>query len=84
MTRRLTRRESYGGSRGRRFDGPPQDVLAKGQTVGGVPIPDGMGVVPSSSILNTGFGFAYHPVFPLATTSWSLIAALRVSPYRLP
>jgi hypothetical protein len=61
-----------------------QDVLARGQTVGGVAIPDGMGVVPASSVLNTGFGFAYHPVLHLATTSWSLIAALRVNPYRLP
>lgn len=61
-----------------------QAELARGQHVGGVAIPDGMGVVPSSGILNTGFGFSYRPVLHVATTAWSLIAALGLDPFQLP
>ena len=35
-----------------------QAALSRGQTVGGVVIPDGMGVVQASSLLNTGFGLS--------------------------
>lgn len=61
-----------------------QAALSRGQTVGGVIIPDGMGVVQASSVLNTGFGLSYRPVLHVATTSWSLIAALGVNPFQLP
>ncbi len=61
-----------------------QAALPRGQTVGGVVIPDGMGVVQTSSVLNTGFGRSYRPVLHIATTSWSLIAALGVNPFQLP
>jgi hypothetical protein len=61
-----------------------QDQLSSGQKVGGSAIPDGRGVVASSSVLNTGFGFSYRPVLHVGTTSWCLIAALVVNPYQLP
>jgi hypothetical protein len=60
-----------------------QTALARGQTVGGAVIPDGMGVVESSSVLNTGFGHSFAPVLRVATTAWSLIAALGINPFRL-
>jgi hypothetical protein len=43
-----------------------------------------MGVVQASSVFNTGFGHSYGPVLHVATTSWSLIAALGVNPFQLP
>jgi hypothetical protein len=55
-----------------------------GLGMGGVAIPDGRGVVASSSVLDTGFGFSYRPVLHVGITSWSLIAALVVNPYQLP
>jgi hypothetical protein len=61
-----------------------QAELSRGQTVGGVVIPDGMGVVQASSAFNTGFGHSYRPVLHVATTSWSLIAALGINPFQLP
>lgn len=61
-----------------------QAALPRGQMVGDVVIPDGMGVVQTSSVLNTGFGLTYRPVLHVATTSWSLIAALGVNPFQLP
>jgi hypothetical protein len=60
-----------------------QAALSRGQTVGGVVIPDGIGVVEASSVLNTGFGHSYGPVPNVTTTAWSLIAALGVNPFRL-
>jgi len=61
-----------------------QNVLSKGQTVGSVAIPDDSGVVQASSVFNTGFGHSYGPVLHVATTAWSLIAALGVNPFQLP
>jgi hypothetical protein len=42
-----------------------------------------VGVVQASSALNTGFGQSYGPVLHVATTSWSLIAALGLNPFQL-
>ncbi len=61
-----------------------QTALPRGQTVGEIVIPDGMGVVQASSVFNTGFGHSYGPVLHVATTSWSLIAALGINPFQLP
>ena len=61
-----------------------QAALSREQKVGDVVIPDGMGVVQASSAFNTGFGLSYRPVLHVATTSWSLIAALGVNPFQLP
>jgi hypothetical protein len=46
-----------------------QTALSTGQTVGGVVIPDGIGVVQASSVFNTRFGHSYGPVLHIATTS---------------
>lgn len=60
-----------------------QEILAKGQTVGGHPIPDGQGVVAASSVLNTGFGFSFNPNRHIAATSWFVIAGQRGNPFKL-
>jgi hypothetical protein len=60
-----------------------QDELGVGQTVNGVAIPDGMGVVAASSVLNSGFGFSYFPNRHIGATAWYLIAAHGDNPYQL-
>lgn len=60
-----------------------QTELGRSQTVNGLAIPDGSGVVAASSILNTGTGFSYYPNVHLAATSWYLIAASSGNPYQL-
>ena len=60
-----------------------QERLGAGQTVGGKPLPDGQGVIASSSVLNTGFGFSFYPNLHLAATSWYLIAGQSGNPFRL-
>lgn len=59
-----------------------QAEITKGQTVNDIAIPDGMGIVTASGVLNTGFGFSYLPVLHLGTTSWYLSAALSLNPYQ--
>lgn len=58
-----------------------QARLGQGQTVGGVALPTGYGVVASSSPFDTGFGFDYFPHLHIGATSWYLIAAQQVNPY---
>ncbi len=60
-----------------------QTELGRDQTVNGLAIPDGSGVVAASSVLNTGTGFSYYPNVHLAATSWYLIAASAGHPYQL-
>jgi hypothetical protein len=60
-----------------------QSQLAGGQTVNGLEIPAGSGVVAASSVLNTGTGFSYYPNVHLAATSWYLIASSSGNPYHL-
>lgn len=59
-----------------------QAELGLGQTVNGVAIPDGSGVVAASSVLNTGTGFSYFPNVHLAATAWYLIATGGGNPYQ--
>ena len=59
-----------------------QTELGRSQTVNGLAVPDGSGVVAASSILNTGTGFSYYPNVHLAATSWYLIAASAGNPYQ--
>ncbi len=61
-----------------------QDELGKGQTVNGIAIPDALGLVAASSVLNTGFGFSYFPNVHIGATSWYLMAAYRNNPFQLP
>ena len=60
-----------------------QAALSKGQKVNGIAIPDGLGVVAASGVLNTGFGSSYFPVLHVGASSWYLIAALLGNPYQL-
>src|ERR1700761_3266980 len=52
-----------------------QKDLGAGQTVGGIPIPAGEGIVAASSVLNGGFGSSYLPHLHIGATGWSAIAA---------
>jgi hypothetical protein len=60
-----------------------QAQLGGGQTVGGVAIPEGAGVVAASSVLNSGTGFSYFPVLHIGATAWASIAAFGGNPYHL-
>lgn len=59
-----------------------QSELGRGQTVNGLAVPNGSGVVAASSVLNTGTGFSYFPNLHLAATSWYVIAAASGNPYQ--
>jgi hypothetical protein len=60
-----------------------QQTLGAGQTAGGKPIPTGLGVVASSSVLDTGFGFTYGPSLHIGATGWYLLAGLASNPFQL-
>jgi len=60
-----------------------QSELGRNQTINGLAIPDGSGVVAGSSVLNSGTGFSYYPNVHLASTAWHLIAAAKGNPYHL-
>ena len=60
-----------------------QQILGAGQTAGGKVIPTGLGVVASSSVLDTGFGFTYGPSLHIGATGWYLIASLAANPFQL-
>lgn len=60
-----------------------QSELGRNQTINGLAIPDGSGVVAGSSVLNSGTGFSYYPNVHLASTAWHLIAAAKGNPYYL-
>ena len=60
-----------------------QKDLGAGQTVGGMPIPAGEGIVAASSVLNGGFGSSYYPNLHIGATGWSAIAAQLGNPFKL-
>ncbi len=60
-----------------------QQILGLNQTAGGKVIPSGLGVVASSSVLDTGFGFTYGPSLHIGATGWYLIAGLAANPFQL-
>jgi hypothetical protein len=60
-----------------------QQILGVGQTAGGKVIPTGLGVVASSSVLDTGFGFTYGPSLHIGATAWYLLAGLAANPFQL-
>jgi hypothetical protein len=60
-----------------------QQTLGVGQTAGGKVIPSGLGVVASSSVLDTGFGFTYGPSLHIGATGWYLIAGFAANPFQL-
>jgi hypothetical protein len=60
-----------------------QAELGVGQTVGGKPIPAALGLVASTSVMDTGFGYTYGPSLHIGATGWYLLAGLGGNPFRL-
>jgi hypothetical protein len=60
-----------------------QNELGAGQTVNGVTIPVGEGLLASTSVMDTGFGYTYGPSLHIGATGWYLIAALGGNPFQL-
>jgi len=60
-----------------------QTQLGAGQTVAGKPIPLGEGMVASTSVMDTGFGYTYGPSLHIGATGWYLIAAQGGNPFQL-
>ena len=60
-----------------------QTTLGAGQTVGGRALPLGLGLVASSSVLDTGFGYTYGPSLHIGATGWYLLAGLAGNPFQL-
>jgi hypothetical protein len=60
-----------------------QNQLGAGQTVAGVSIPTGQGLVASTSVMDTGFYYTYGPSKHIGATGWYLIAAYAGNPFRL-
>ncbi len=60
-----------------------QAELGAGQTVGGKPIPQGEGLVASTSVMDTGFGYTYGPSLHIGATGWYLLAVLAANPFQL-
>ena len=55
---------------------------AEGGTWTGTPLPARSGIVAATSAFDTGFGFGYFQWQHLGATSWFIMAALGVNPYR--
>ena len=60
-----------------------QALLGAGKTAGGRPIPQGLGLLAATSILDTGFGYTYGPSLHIGATGWYLLAALAGNPFQL-
>jgi len=60
-----------------------QSQLGAGQTVNGIAIPLGQGLVASTSQMDTGFGYTYGPSKHIGATGWYLIAARGGNPFQL-
>ena len=60
-----------------------QQNLGLGKTVGGKPIPTGLGLVAASSVLDTGFGYTYGPSLHIGATGWYLLGAIAANPFQL-
>ena len=60
-----------------------QNKLGAGQTVAGKPIPTNLGLVASSSVMDTGFGYTYGPSLHIGATGWFLIANHAGNPFQL-
>jgi hypothetical protein len=60
-----------------------QAELGAGQTVNAVAIPVGEGLVASTSVMDTGFGYTYGPSLHIGATGWYLIAIQGGNPFQL-
>ena len=59
-----------------------QAILGAGKTVGGKPIPLGLGLVAATGALDTGFGYTYGPSLHIGATGWYLLATLAANPFQ--
>ncbi len=60
-----------------------QAELGAGKTAGGKPIPAGEGLLASTSVMDTGFGYTYGPSLHIGATGWYLLGALAANPFQL-
>lgn len=60
-----------------------QKELGLNKTAGGKAIPTGLGLVASTSVMDTGFGYTYGPSLHIGATGWYLLGALAANPFRL-
>ena len=60
-----------------------QSEFGAGQTVNGMPIPVGEGLVASTSVMDTGFGYTYGPSLHIGATGWYLIGLQGGNPFQL-
>ena len=60
-----------------------QAQLGANQTVNGIPIPLGNGLVAATSVLDTGFGYTYGPSKHIGATGWYVIAMQSGNPFQL-
>jgi hypothetical protein len=60
-----------------------QSELGVGQKVNGSVIPAGEGLLAATSLMDTGFGFAYLPSLHIGATGWYVLAALGGNPFQL-
>jgi len=60
-----------------------QAELGGVQTVNGIAIPSGEGLVASTSVMDTGFGYTYGPSKHIGATGWYLIATQGGNPFQL-
>ncbi|HEY1985518.1 MAG TPA: hypothetical protein VGG85_08915 [Terracidiphilus sp.] len=59
-----------------------QAQLGAGQTVNGLAIPLGEGLVAATSVMDTGFGYTYGPSKHIGATGWYLIAVQGGNPFQ--
>ncbi len=60
-----------------------QAELGASQSVNGIPIPLGRGIVAATSLLDTGFGYTYGTSKHIGATGWYLIATQGGNPFQL-
>ena len=60
-----------------------QQLLGAGQTVASKTIPVGLGLVASTSVMDTGFGYTYGPSLHIGATGWYLLAGYAGNPFQL-
>ena len=60
-----------------------QKLLGAGKTAGGKVIPQGLGLVAATSVMDTGFGYTYGPSLHIGATGWYLIAGYAGNPFQL-
>ncbi len=60
-----------------------QAELGTGKTAGGKAIPAGNGLLASTSVMDTGFGYTYGPSLHIGATGWYLLGALAANSFQL-